>query len=84
MVQIHGIDRQTKTQQLFYAVVYIPKRSRDRFQASCIQLCQDKEDALLKANIDKKWFPAQIYGPSKSSEGLIMYYLNQWLIEPNN
>ncbi len=83
MVHIHGIDQQTKTQQLHFAIVYVPKRSRNRFQANCIQLCEDQEKALLKADIAKKWFPAKIYGPSKSSEGFMMYYLQEWLIEPD-
>ena len=84
MVKIHGLDRQTKTQQMVFAIVYVPKRSRDRFQASCVQLCQDKDEALAKADIEKKWFPAQIYGPSKSSEGVVMYYLSQWFIDPRD
>jgi len=82
MVHIHGIDRQTNTQQFTYAIIYVPKRSRDRFQSNCVQICVDKNDALNKTDVAKKWFGAEVYGPSKSSEGVLMYYLNQWLVDP--
>ena len=82
MVHIHGIDSQTNTQQFVYAIIYVPKRSRDRFQSNCVQVCADKAEALEKSDIEKKWFAAEVYGPSKSSEGHMMYYLNQWLTEP--
>ena len=73
------IDPQTKVSQAQFAVIYIPKRSRKRFPASCVEVKKTKEEALEDASVEKKKYAAVVIGPSKSSEGQYIYYLSEWL-----
>jgi len=73
------LDPHTNVSQEQFAVVYIPKRSRKRFPASCVEILESKEDAIEKADSSKKKFAARVIGPSKSSEGQYIYYLKEWL-----
>jgi len=72
-------DPQTKVSQHHYAVVYVPRRSRKRFAASCVSIQPDAQTALEQANSDSKHYAAIVLGPSKSSEGQYIYYLREWL-----
>ncbi len=72
-------DPETQVSQERYAVVYVPRRSRKRFAANCITLCDSAEDALAAADPAGKRFPAIVLGPSRSSEGQYLYYLVRWL-----
>jgi len=72
-------DPQTKVSNPEFAVVYIPKRSRKRFPASCVEIKKSKEEALEGALNEDKKFAAIVIGPSKSSEGQFIYYLGEWL-----
>lgn len=73
------IDPQTSVSTEQYAVVYVPKRSRKRFPASCVELKESKEEAVDQAEQETKKFAAVVIGPSKSSEGQFIYYLKEWL-----
>lgn len=66
---------------LHWAVVYVPKRSRNRFPASNVIIVQSRDAALAQANPVKRRFAASVIGPSKSSEGQFIYYLQNWLTE---
>ncbi len=72
-------DPESKTSNLEYAVVYVPKRSRSRFAASCVEIKTCAAEALDQAEPDNKRFAARVSGPSKSSEGQYIYYLIEWL-----
>ncbi len=72
-------DPESKTSNLEYAVVYVPKRSRNRFAASCVEIKTCAAEALDQAEPDNKRFAARVSGPSKSSEGQYIYYLIEWL-----
>lgn len=72
-------DPYTKVSEEQFAVVYVPKRSRNRFPKGCVDVVASKEEALEQANSEKKLFPARVLGPSKSSEGQYIYYLVEWL-----
>ena len=72
-------DPQTKVSQACFAVVFIPKRNRKRFPASCVEIKETKIEALQNASPDDKKFAAIVVGPSKSSEGQYIYYLAEWL-----
>ena len=74
-------DPYTKVSEEQYAVVYVPKRSRNRFPKGCVEVVASKEDALALENQDKKLYAARVLGPSKSSEGQYIYYLVEWLYE---
>jgi len=72
-------DPYTKVSEEQFAVVYIPKRSRNRFAKGCVEVVSSKEEALEQANTEKKLYAARVLGPSKSSEGQYIYYLIEWL-----
>ena len=72
-------DPYTKVSEEQFAVVYVPKRSRNRFPKGCVEIVASKEDALKQENYDKKLYAARVLGPSKSSEGQYIYYLVEWL-----
>ena len=62
-----------------YAVVYAPRRSRDRFSEGAVEIKESAEQARADAEVEKKKFAAIVAGPSRSSEGLRLYYLVEWL-----
>ena len=72
---------QSETMKQCYALVYIPNRqqSRDRFPDNCIFKMDSESEVKAAAQPAKNLYPAIICGPSKSSEGLMLYYLIQWL-----
>jgi len=72
-------DPDTGVSTYQYAVVYVPKRSRNRFSANCVEIKASPEQALAAADPDNKYFAARVMGPSKSSEGQYLYYLTEWL-----
>jgi len=73
------IDQDSDVVQLKYAVVYAPKRSRGRFAENCVFIMATELDALDEADVSKHLFAAKVIGPSKSSEGQRIYYLDDWL-----
>lgn len=76
------IDPQTDVSQEQYAVVYIPRRIRKRFPASCVEIKKTADEALAGAKLAEKKYAAVVIGPSKSSEGQYIYYLKDWLNKP--
>ncbi len=73
------LDPDGEVSKLRYAVVFVPRRSRKRFAASCVTVVATEEAARSGANPGKKLFAAKVMGPSKSSEGQSVYYLADWL-----
>ena len=73
------VDSDSKVVTVRYAVVYAPKRSRGRFAENCVFLVDSEIDALEEHNPDKKLYAAKVIGPSKSSEGQRINYLDDWL-----
>ncbi len=73
------VDDDSKVVDVHYAVVYAPRRSRGRFAESCVRVAASAADALVRAEPQKKWYAARVIGPSKSSEGQRVYYLDDWL-----
>lgn len=72
-------DPETEVSTCQYAVVYVPRRNRKRFSASCVQIKDSAEQALNDAEPENQYFAARVLGPSKSSEGQYLYYLTEWL-----
>ena len=72
-------DPETEISAERYAVVYVPKRSRNRFPAPCVDIVGSEEEAIKSGDEANKKYPARVIGPSKSSEGQYIYYLVQWL-----
>jgi len=73
------VDGQSSVVQVKFAVVYAPKRSRGRFSENCVFICDSELNAIEEANIEKHLFAAKVIGPSKSSEGQRIYYLDTWI-----
>ena len=61
-----------------YALVYAPRQKRARVPENCVRLMQDAA-ALSGANEQQSLFAALVIGPSRSSEGLRVFYVTQWL-----
>ncbi len=76
-----GLDPETNIVKEQFAVVYAPRRQRDRFPDNCVQVVASRDEALTQADAKAKRFPAIVLGPSRSSEGYMLYYLVQWLDE---
>ncbi len=72
-------DPDSSASNIEFAVVYVPKRSRNRFAASCVEIKSCAADAIDDADAKNKRFAARVSGPSKSSEGQFIYYLVEWL-----
>jgi hypothetical protein len=72
---------QSNTMHSCYALVYTPKReqSRNRFPENCVFKMESEQAAKMAAEPDKNLYPALIRGPSRSSEGVMLYYLLEWL-----
>jgi len=62
-----------------WAVVQTTRRSRKRYPDSCVRLVADEAQALAGADHAQGEYPARVYGPSRSSEGVRLYYLIRWL-----
>jgi len=62
-----------------YAVVHVPRRSRDRVPEGSVQIMESAEAALAAAEPERKRYAARVVGPSRSSEGLRLYYIVEWL-----
>ena len=76
-------DPETSVSNMEFAVVYVPRRSRNRFAAGCVEIKASAADAIEDADPDKKYYAARVCGPSKSSEGQSIYYLLEWLEQVN-
>jgi len=76
-----GIDPEGKVVSECFALVYAPRRARDRFPESCVTVVESEAAALEGANPEKNLYPARVVGPARSSEGFRLYYLVCWLGE---
>ena len=72
-------DPEGGVSKIHYGVVYVPKRSRKRFAANCVTIKKSADEAIRSSDTEKKLYAAKLVGPSKSSEGQIIYYLVEWL-----
>ena len=72
-------DPETEVSAERYAVIYVPKKSRNRFPSSCVTIVESAEEAVEQSDETSKQYPAKVIGPSKSSEGQYIFYLVEWL-----
>ena len=59
------------------ALIRTPKRSRKRYPEGVVETVASQGDALARAG--EGLHAALVIGPSRSSEGLRIYYLVRWL-----
>ncbi len=62
-----------------FAVIYAPRRQRDRYPENTVELVDSAAAALAGADPERKRYPARVSGPFRSSEGFRLFYLLQWL-----
>ncbi len=62
-----------------FAIVYAPRRTRGRFPVDCVHVVESADAAREGADDAQKRFAARVLGPSRSSEGVQLYYLVDWL-----
>ena len=74
-----SIDSESRVVEEKYALVYAPRRQRGRFPENNVNIVASRQEALERANPAEKIYPARVIGPSRSSEGLRLYYLDCWL-----
>jgi len=77
-------DPITKVSTLQPAVVFAPerfsksKRKNKRFSANCVVIKDSEDQALAEAKPNSSYYAAKVLGPSKSTEGHFIYYLDKW------
>lgn len=72
-------DPETGVSDVRFAVIYTPRLNRTRFPAGNVEV-MDSEDAVrAAADPATNHYPALVIGPSKSSEGQFIFYLQRWL-----
>jgi hypothetical protein len=81
-MDMHGfvpLDPEGHVSEVRFAVVYVPRRNRSRFAASCVTVMESEQAAREAADPENKRYAARVMGPSKSSEGQSVYYRSEWL-----
>jgi hypothetical protein len=78
-VQGYHLDPETRVVDEHFALVYAPRRQRDRFPEGSVQLVDSEAAARAGADPAGKLYAARVVGPARSSEGLRLYYLVSWL-----
>ena len=73
------MDLESPLVQEHWAVIAATPGRRQRFPETCVELVAD--EAAARAAARPGWHPARVAGPSRSSEGVRLYYLVQWLEE---
>ena len=71
------IDLEAPLVQECYALISTTPGKRKRFPESCVEVVAD--EAAARAGARPGWHPAAVMGPSRSSEGVRLYYLVRWL-----
>lgn len=72
-------DPGTHLVEKHFAVVYTKRQNRERFPENCVELMPSLAEAVEAADPDNHRYAARVYGPSRSSEGVRLYYLLEWL-----
>jgi hypothetical protein len=75
----YTLDAETRVVEECFALVYAPRRVRDRFPENCVQVVQSEAAALAGEDAARKLYAARVVGPARSSEGLRVFYLVRWL-----
>lgn len=79
---MHGLvppDPETSVSDVRFAVIYTPRLDRKRYPAGCVEIHESADAALAAAMPAGNRHAALVVGPSKSSEGQFIFYLQRWL-----
>lgn len=72
-------DPEIRVSDECYAVVYAPRRKRDRFPQGCVEVVDSEAAARAGADAAANRHAARVIGPAKSSEGQYVFHLLAWL-----
>ncbi|CAK0751859.1 conserved hypothetical protein [Gammaproteobacteria bacterium] len=61
------------------ALIHSPSIKRKRYPEGVVIPMASEAEARAQANPEKHLHPAIVIGPSRSSEGVRVYYLAKWL-----
>lgn len=64
-----------------FALVQTTRGKRKRFAENCVEVMDSAAAALQRAQPGHNLHAAEVMGPSRSSEGISLYYLVRWLSE---
>ncbi len=73
------IDPDSRSLDHRFVLIRAPRRNRVRYPEGCVSLAADESAARTGADPSRHLHPAEVYGPSVSSEGQRIYYLVRWL-----
>jgi len=73
------LDPETHVVNECCVVIYAPRRVRDRFPEACVTVCEREQAARAAADPVAHRHAAVVPGPSRSSEGQMLYYPVRWL-----
>jgi hypothetical protein len=62
-----------------YAVAHVKRGTRKRFPENCVEVVADEATARAQARPELNQHAVEVMGPSRSSEGLRLFYLVRWL-----
>lgn len=71
------LDHEAPLMAESFALIATTPGKRKRFPESCVELVGN--EAAAHAGLKPGWHPAVVMGPSRSSEGVRLYYLVRWL-----
>jgi hypothetical protein len=73
-------DSESPVVRTGYVVIYAPRRgNRKRFPENCVTPYASEQEAVSAARPGQGYHAAVASGPSRSSEGLRLFYLVRWL-----
>lgn len=78
-VKGYHLDPDSELAAEHFAVVYAPRRNRDRFPEMSVRLVASESEARELADEAGKQYAARVIGPARSSEGVKVFYLVSWL-----
>ena len=62
-----------------FAIAHVHRGARKRFPETCVEVVADEASARAQAKPELNQHAVEVMGPSRSSEGLRLYYLVRWL-----
>jgi len=75
----YHLDPDARVADEHFALVYAPRRTRDRVPEASVQIVESEQAAREGANPAEHLYPARVIGPARSSEGMRVFYIERWL-----
>lgn len=78
----HGISIDPDVPQMMkvcFAIAHVTRGARKRFPENCMEVLANEAAARAQARPELNQHAVEVMGPSRSSEGLRLYYLVRWL-----